>query len=123
MSYAPPSIRRSGTGVPPVRSKRMIPAPLAATIKVDWIARFNACSGCQWQVDWVCQNIGCKVCPAASFAIRVAAIRRNSSYTSGKSSSVAFRSPLPMASKANVMPSLDLNRLNNCSPNPFLNAR
>jgi len=57
MSYAPPSIRRSGTGVSPVRSKttpRPVPAPLAATVKVDYTARFNQCAACQWQVNWVC---------------------------------------------------------------------
>lgn len=46
--------------------KAQPPRPPAPALGTDaLVAREETCRGCQWNHDWTCQNIGCKVCPGA----------------------------------------------------------
>jgi hypothetical protein len=29
----------------------------------EFMARFNLCHDCPWNLDWTCQHAGCAVCP------------------------------------------------------------
>lgn len=61
MSYAPPSMRlrlnRRASAIP--HSAFRIPHLKPG----EFLKRFNLCHGCPWNLDWVCQHTGCKVCP------------------------------------------------------------
>jgi len=70
MSYAPPSIRKCGVrnAEHGMRGRRAPATPHSALrtphlSEGGFMARFHVCHDCAWNVDWVCQHAGCKICP------------------------------------------------------------
>ena len=69
MSYAPPSVRKFGTrsserGIIVYRAPAIPHSALRAPqLPGVFLARFNTCLDCPWNLDWTCQHAGCKVCP------------------------------------------------------------
>jgi len=50
----------------PLRTRRRIAAKPQLPFDAWTVAARQAvCISCEWQLDWVCQNPGCKVCPGA----------------------------------------------------------
>jgi len=61
MSYAPPSVR-ARLGTPLGRIAITQPKPFG---ELEISQRRAICAACEWNADWTCQHIGCKVCPGA----------------------------------------------------------
>jgi hypothetical protein len=60
MSYAPPSRRSRG------REREFtakIPASPKPLPEDAFMARFDLCLACEWNLAWTCQHAGCAVCP------------------------------------------------------------
>jgi hypothetical protein len=60
MSYAPPSLRIRGRVRENAAKISASPKPLS---EEAFMARFNLCLACPWNLAWTCQHAGCAVCP------------------------------------------------------------
>jgi hypothetical protein len=49
------------------RASRPLPP---ATSAFNYPARAMACTSCQWNVEWVCEHIGCQTCSGAQKRLR-----------------------------------------------------
>lgn len=65
MSYLPPSMRRGvgGRSQTAATVVRTVAIPIKPLVENEIARREGICAACEWNTDWTCQHLACKVCP------------------------------------------------------------